>query len=130
MTLPQGKGFRFRSSAEHQLPEALSMEQFQSQLHQVSPDTLAWHLRRGDLSRWFGEVLQDRDLATFIAHVERDLVHEQQLQVLRCRDDVSAAIDDRYRVMVLLGAYGSMRLGELAGAAAAAPFALHTDSTC
>src|SRR6478672_4611995 len=98
MTLPQGKGFRFRSSAEHQLPEALSMEQFQSQLHQVSPDTLAWHLRRGDLSRWFGEVLQDRDLATFIAHVERDLVHEQQLQVLRCRDDVSAAIDDRYLV--------------------------------
>ena len=62
MTLPQGKGFRFRSSAEHQLPEALSMEQFQSQLHQVSPDTLAWHLRRGDLSRWFGEVLQDREL--------------------------------------------------------------------
>ena len=98
MMLPPGKGFRFRPSVQHQFPEALSMEQFQSQLHQVAPETLAWHLRRGDLSRWFGEVVQDRNLASLVGQLERDLVHEQQLQVLRCRDALCAAIDDRYLV--------------------------------
>jgi hypothetical protein len=96
MMLPPGKGFRFRPSAHHQLPEALSIEQFQAQLHQVDPDTLAWHLGRGDLSRWLAEVVQDRDLARYVAQIERDLLHEQQLQVLRSRDALSAAIDGRY----------------------------------
>lgn len=94
--LSPGKGFRFRESGRRQLPEALSIEQFQAQLHQVDPDTLGWHLRRGDLSRWLGEVVQDRELARLVAQLERDLVREQQIQVLRGRDMLSAAIDDRY----------------------------------
>jgi hypothetical protein len=95
--LPAGKGFRFRAAPYHQLlPEALSIEQFQDQLHRVDPDTLGWHLRRGDVSRWFAEVVQDRDLAKYVAQLERELLHEQQLQVLRSRDALGAAIDERY----------------------------------
>ena len=48
--------------------------------------------------RWLGEVVQDRDLAEVHCNSRNETVHEQQLQVLRCRDDVSAAIDDRYLV--------------------------------
>ncbi len=93
--LPVGKGFRFRDSHQ-QLPEALSIEQFRAQLRQVDPDTLGWHMRRGDVSRWLAEVVQDRDLATFAAQLERDLTHEQRLEVLRCRDALGVAIDEKY----------------------------------
>ena len=94
--LPAGKGFRFRDTPHQQLPEAQSIEQFRAQLHQVDVDTLDWHLRRGDISRWLAEVVQDRDLARYAAQVERDLNHEQRLHVLRSRDALGVAIDQRY----------------------------------
>jgi hypothetical protein len=93
--LPAGKGFRFRDSRQ-QLPEALSIEQFRAQLHQVDADTLGWHLRRGDVSRWLAEVVQDRDLAQYAAQLERNLIQEQRRQVLRSRDALGVAIDQRY----------------------------------
>jgi hypothetical protein len=74
----------------------LSIEQFRDQLHRVDPDTLGWHLRRGDVSRWLAEVVQDRDLAGFAGQLERELTHEQRLQVLRTRDALGVAIDDKY----------------------------------
>jgi phosphoglycolate phosphatase (TIGR01487 family) len=94
--LPAGKGFRFRSSIAQQLPEARSVEQFHDQLRDIDPDSLGWHLVRGDISRWVAEVVQDRELAEQIAGLERGLVHQYQAQVFAARDELSRAIDARY----------------------------------
>ncbi|QNK80269.1 HAD hydrolase family protein [Nakamurella sp. PAMC28650] len=91
-----GKGFRFRTAGPQVLPEARSVEQFRAQLQQVGPDTLGWHLSRGDLSRWLAEVVQDRELADHVARLERDVARRQQTEISRARHEIIRAIDARY----------------------------------
>jgi hypothetical protein len=98
MALPNGRGFRFRPGHGQSLPEARTVEQFRSQIEMVHPDTLGWHLQRGDVSRWLGDVVQDRQLAAHVAGLERDLVLRQEAEVQRAKDHLAAAIDSRYLI--------------------------------
>ncbi|MGI8415495.1 MAG: HAD hydrolase family protein [Nakamurella sp.] len=96
LCLPTGRGFRFRPFQGHQLPEARTIDQFSAQLDQIDPDTLGWHMQRGDLSKWLCEVVQDRQLGDHVAQLERDLTLRQLAEVQRAKEELATAIADRY----------------------------------
>lgn len=58
----------------------------------VDADTWQFHLRRGDYSRWFGEVIGDDDLANEAKAVEA----EQTLPADESRARIRAAVERRY----------------------------------
>ncbi|SDP45994.1 hypothetical protein SAMN04515671_4328 [Nakamurella panacisegetis] len=96
LPLPPGKGFRFRGPNGAGLPEARTVGEFRDQLDDVDPDTLNWHLRRGDLSRWVGDVVQDRELAVHIIRLEHELAARQAADIAWAREQLADAVDARY----------------------------------
>jgi hypothetical protein len=57
-------------------------------------DDATWlhHLRRGDYSRWFRDVIRDEDLAAEASRVERD----PDLDARATRAAIHAAVEQRY----------------------------------
>ncbi len=58
----------------------------------VDEETWLYHLRKGDYSHWFGEVIGDRDLAAEARAIEE----QQDLSAAESRRRMRAAIDRRY----------------------------------
>ncbi len=58
----------------------------------VDPDTWQYHLKRGDYSQWFSEVIGDKELADEARSIE----HMQPLDASESRAKMRAAIEQRY----------------------------------
>ena len=58
----------------------------------VDDATWLYHLRRGDYSRWFREVIRDEELATEASRVEDDT----HLDTKATRTAIHAAVEQRY----------------------------------
>lgn len=58
----------------------------------VDPDTWQYHLKRGDYSQWFGEVIGDKELAGEARSIEK----AHPLDASESRAKMRAAIERRY----------------------------------
>jgi hypothetical protein len=58
----------------------------------VDDDTWLFHLRRGDYSRWFRQIIKDTDLAAATEEVEKD----EKLSAPESRARIVEAIEQRY----------------------------------
>ena len=90
--LPPGRSFYFRGPKGKLNLRAQNLLQFLEVATGVDDDTWEYHLRQGDYSRWFRDVIKDTDLAATAAAVEHDrfLSRDNALAALR------AAIESRY----------------------------------
>jgi hydroxymethylpyrimidine pyrophosphatase-like HAD family hydrolase len=90
--LSPDRSFYFRGPEEKLNLRAQNLLQFLELATGVDDDTWNFHLRRGDYSRWFRDVIKDPDLAADATAVERDrfIARDAALEALR------TAIEGRY----------------------------------
>ena len=90
--LPRDRSFYFRGPQGKLNLRAQNLLQFLEMAAGVDDDTWGYHFRRADYSRWFRDVIKDKELATAAAAVERDrfLSREDALAALR------TAVESRY----------------------------------
>ncbi len=87
------QGFSFTENGKKVAGPARTLKQFIVLLGEIRPDVLAGHARRGDFSRWIGEVFHDRALAANMRKVEQRFCigHIHNLA-----DSVAKLIQERY----------------------------------
>lgn len=69
--VPQEKAFIFYADVDKPLGfSARSLEEFYRIVRQVYSDAIDFHLRRGDFEKWFGEVLDDKELADKVSRLK------------------------------------------------------------
>jgi alpha-amylase len=83
-TLPPEKAFHFHSDYGYTGYSAFSLDEFAEQLEVVPADSISYHLRRDDFSRWLSEVIGDSRLA-------------QEVQGKTQRHEIAEAVDRRRR---------------------------------
>ncbi|MEZ5194078.1 MAG: hypothetical protein R2734_17380 [Nocardioides sp.] len=93
--LPVERRFHFRGSRRAELAPA-TMEEFGQRLLECDPDTLDYHLSRGDFSRWVTEGLADRVLGSEFGRIEVDLLSRRAASVERARRQLYDALERRY----------------------------------
>ncbi len=86
--------FRFRGPDDKLNLRAQNLAQFIELAEGVDDETWLFHLKQGDYSRWFREVIKDGALAERAAAIER----QSNLQAERTRAELKAAIGERYTV--------------------------------
>lgn len=69
--LPEERSFYFRGPQGKLNLRAQNLLIFLQSAAGVDDDTWLFHLRRGDYSRWFHDVIKDKDLAAAVADIER-----------------------------------------------------------
>jgi hypothetical protein len=92
--LPPERRFYFHTLGE--AGTAATLEEFSSHLRHCDPSILAYHLSRGDFSRWVTGTLADRNLGRQVAAIERDLSQHHAAALERARHQITHAIDSRY----------------------------------
>ena len=70
--LPPDRSFYFRGPAGKLNLRAQNLMQFLDVAAGVDDETWSYHLRRGDYSRWFRDVIKDTELASAATEIERD----------------------------------------------------------
>ncbi len=93
--LPQARRFYFRTEGAEPVV-AGTLQEFRAAVRHVDPAVLEFHLERGDLSRWLGDTIADRDLATCVAALEGDLAARRAADIERVRQQIVAAVGSRY----------------------------------
>ena len=86
--------FRFRGPHNKLNLRAQNLAQFVQLAEGVDAETWLHHLRQGDYSRWFREVIKDAALAERAAAIEQ----ENPPSADRTREEVKAAIAERYTI--------------------------------
>ncbi len=86
--------FRFRGPYSKLNLRAQNLVQFVQLAEGVDAETWLHHLRRGDYSRWFRDVIKDAALAEQAAAIEQ----ESHPSAERTREEVKAAIAERYTI--------------------------------
>jgi hydroxymethylpyrimidine pyrophosphatase-like HAD family hydrolase len=92
--LPPHRRFYFHTIGEP--ATAATLAEFSRHIRHCDPAVLAYHLARGDFSRWITGVLADRSLGTHLAAIERDVGHRHAAELERARHRIIQAIDGRY----------------------------------
>ena len=92
--LPAHRRFYFHVTGEP--AAAATLEEFSRHIRHCDQSVLAYHLARGDFSRWITGALADRSLGTHLAAIERDVGHRYAAELERARHRIIHAIDDRY----------------------------------
>jgi hydroxymethylpyrimidine pyrophosphatase-like HAD family hydrolase len=90
--IPEYNSFYFRGPQEKLNLRAQNLTLFLQLVDGVDDATWLHHLRRGDYSRWFRDVIRDADLAAEASRVERDLNLDPQAT----RAAIHAAVEQRY----------------------------------
>ena len=93
--LPAHRKFYFHTTSGPPLV-AGTITEFRAALNRCEPDVLAFHLHRGDMSRWVTETLADVELGGRLARIEQSLAEERARSIERARRDMSRAVTDRY----------------------------------
>ncbi|HEY7262054.1 MAG TPA: HAD hydrolase family protein [Trebonia sp.] len=92
--LPPERRFYFHALGEAGI--AATLEEFSRHLRHCDPVVLAYHLSRGDFSRWVTGTLADQTLGRQVAAIERDLSQHHAAALERARHQIMHAIDSRY----------------------------------
>lgn len=90
--IPDYNSFYFRGPQEKLNLRAQNLSLFLQLGDGVDDATWLHHLRRGDYSRWFRDVIRDEDLAAEASRVERDADLDPQAT----RAAIHAAVEQRY----------------------------------
>ena len=90
--IPEYNSFYFRGPQEKLNLRAQNLNLFLQLGDGVDDATWLHHLRRGDYSRWFRDVIRDEDLAAETSRVERD----PDLDTQATRAAIHAAVEQRY----------------------------------
>jgi hypothetical protein len=90
--IPDYNSFYFRGPQEKLNLRAQNLMLFLQLGDGVDDATWLHHLRRGDYSRWFRDVIRDEDLAAEASRVERD----PDLDTQATRAAIHAAVEQRY----------------------------------
>ena len=90
--IPDYLSFYFRGPHGKLNLRAQNLNLFLQLADGVDDATWLHHLRRGDYSRWFRDVIRDEDLAAEASRVERD----PQLDAQATRAAIHAAVEQRY----------------------------------
>ena len=90
--IPEYHSFYFRGPQEKLNLRAQNLNLFLQLGDGVDDATWLHHLRRGDYSRWFRDVIRDEDLAAEASRVERD----PDLDTQATRAAIHAAVEQRY----------------------------------
>jgi hydroxymethylpyrimidine pyrophosphatase-like HAD family hydrolase len=90
--IPEYHSFYFRGPHEKLNLRAHNLNLFLQLGDGVDDATWLHHLRRGDYSRWFRDVIRDEDLAAEASRVERDT----DLDTQATRAAIHAAVEQRY----------------------------------
>ena len=86
--------FRFRGPDNRLNLRAQNLAQFVELAEGVDAETWLHHLKQGDYSRWFRDVIKDGALAERAAAIEG----EREPSAERTREEVKAAIAERYTI--------------------------------
>ena len=90
--IPEYRSFYFRGPQEKLNLRAQNLNLFLQVGDGVDDATWLHHLRRGDYSRWFRDVIRDEELAAEASRVERDT----HLDTQATRAAIHAAVEQRY----------------------------------
>jgi hydroxymethylpyrimidine pyrophosphatase-like HAD family hydrolase len=90
--IPEYNSFYFRGPQEKLNLRAQNLTLFLQLVDGIDDATWLHHLRRGDYSRWFRDVIRDEDLAAEASRVERD----PDLDAQATRAAIHAAVEQRY----------------------------------
>jgi hypothetical protein len=96
LTAPLPPERRFYFNTPGQAGTAATLEEFSRLLRHCDPAILAYHLSRGDFSRWITGTLADHNLGRQLAAIERDLSQHHAAALERARHQIVHAIDNRY----------------------------------
>lgn len=96
VSLPRERRFYFRANAGHPLLSAGNMHEFSASITHLDPETLHYHLERGDFSRWLDNTIADKDLAAQVAGWEDELLAHRAADLERIRHELIRAVDERY----------------------------------
>jgi hydroxymethylpyrimidine pyrophosphatase-like HAD family hydrolase/energy-coupling factor transporter ATP-binding protein EcfA2 len=94
--LPREHRFVFRNPDGSVVATAANIAEFVQYLRTLDSPVIAYHLTRGDISRWLVGCLGNRDLAAEAATVERDILSRQAAEVQRARRQLIDAIEQYY----------------------------------
>ncbi|MBV9690348.1 MAG: HAD family hydrolase [Ktedonobacteraceae bacterium] len=90
--LPEDISFYFRGPQGKLRLRAQNLILFTQIAEGIDDETWLFHLRQGDYSRWFREVIKDEDLAAEAASIEK----QERLSARESRSRMQAAIEERY----------------------------------
>ncbi len=90
--IPEYRSFYFRGPQDKLNLRAQNLNLFLQLGDGVDDATWLHHLRRGDYSRWFRDVIRDEELAADASRVERDT----ELDTPATRAAIHAAVEQRY----------------------------------
>jgi hydroxymethylpyrimidine pyrophosphatase-like HAD family hydrolase len=90
--LPDDRSFYFRGPQSRLRLRAHNLMIFLQIAEGVDDDTWLFHLRRGDYSRWFEEMIKDPDLAKVAFSVEKN----RALSAQGSRQQIREAVESRY----------------------------------
>jgi hypothetical protein len=93
--LPRQRWFVIRDPAGAVAGTASDLSEFSRALHDVDATVIAYHLERGDFSRWITGTIQDRPLGAVAGAIERDILAHRAADVLHA-ERVPTASAARY----------------------------------
>ena len=94
--LPRDRWFLFRNSHGAVSGTASDLAEFSRLLRDLDASVVAYHLERGDFSRWITGTIQDRELGAVAGAIERDILARRAADVLHARERLLDAIAARY----------------------------------
>jgi phosphoglycolate phosphatase-like HAD superfamily hydrolase len=94
--LPRHRWFVFRDSEGAVAGTASDLTEFGRALGDVDATVMAYHLERGDFSRWITGTIQDRQLGAVAGAIERDILARRAADVLHARERLLDEIKARY----------------------------------
>lgn len=90
--LPEERRFYFnQKETEGEIQASASLWEFRQSISQLPLSTILYHINNGDFERWFGETLNDKELARRVRKLARRKIEGQDL-----RRELYDVVNERY----------------------------------